>query len=218
MKRQGRDGSALLDQIREHGMEGVIGKRADSLYESERRSGAWVKIKVIQEQETVIGGYTDPEGSRSHFGSLLIGVYDRKQLYFSGKVGTGFDGKLLIFLKGKLDALTQDECPFVNLPEKRSGRYGQGVTPAEMKRCHWVAPRLVCQVKFHEWTREDCRSRARDDRPPDAIRRATHDHSRLAQRGAPAEPQTIARPETARPVGGGRPDTGGEQPRQGAIS
>jgi bifunctional non-homologous end joining protein LigD len=150
----GSDGPALLDQIREHGLEGLIGKRADSLYESGRRTGAWVKIKVIQEQEVVIGGYTDPEGSRSHFGSLLIGVYDQKKLRFSGKVGTGFDGKLLRFLKNKLDALAQDDCPFVNLPEKRSGRYGQGVTSAEMKRCHWVAPRLVCQVKFHEWTRD----------------------------------------------------------------
>jgi len=174
----GSNGSALLEQIREHGLEGLIAKRADSLYESGRRTGAWVKIKVVQEQEVVIGGYTDPEGSRSHFGSLLIGVYDRNNLHFSGKVGTGFDGKLLRSLKSKLNALAQDDCPFVNLPEKRTGRYGQGVTPAEMKRCHWVSPRLVCQVKFHEWTRDGKLRQPvflglREDKSPKEVTRET---------------------------------------------
>lgn len=130
----GGDGESLLRQVRDHGLEGLIGKRTDSLYESGQRSGAWVKMKVVQEQEVVIGGYTDPEGSRSYFGSLLIGVYQGKKLRFSGKVGTGFNDKLLRFLKTKLDAIAQDECPFVNLPEKRNGRYGRGITPSEMKQ------------------------------------------------------------------------------------
>jgi len=151
----GSDGEALLEQIREHGLEGLIGKRAQSRYEAGKRTGTWVKLKVNREQEVVIGGYTDPEGSRSHFGALLMGVYNRNKLHFCGKVGTGFEGRVLRVLKGKLDRLAQDKCPFVDLPEKAAGRYRRSVTPTEMKRCHWVLPRLVCQVRFHEWTRDD---------------------------------------------------------------
>ena len=126
-----------------------------SLYEPGQRTGNWIKVKVTREQEFVIGGYTDPEGTRPHFGSLLVGVYEKGTLNFTGKVGTGFNDKLLRLLKTKMDALAQKDCPFANLPEKRQGRYGQGVTRAEMKRCHWVKPQLVAQVKFMEWTRDD---------------------------------------------------------------
>jgi bifunctional non-homologous end joining protein LigD len=144
----------LLKQAQKLGLEGLIGKRADSPYESGRRSGAWVKLKLHHEQEMVIGGYTNPEGGRSHFGALLIGYYEKDKLYCAGKVGTGFNETLLKTLHDRLTGLSQTECPFVNLPEKRAGRYGAGVTPAEMKRCHWVSPQLVVQVKFSEWTRD----------------------------------------------------------------
>jgi bifunctional non-homologous end joining protein LigD len=174
----GTDGDLLLGEVRKHGLEGLIGKRADSPYEPGQRSGAWVKLKVNQEQEVVIGGYTDPEGSRTHFGSLLIGIYKHGDLHFCGKVGTGFNDKRLGTLKGELDALARKDCPFVNLPEKRHGRYGQGVTPSEMKRCHWVEPRLVCQVKFYEWTRDDKLRHPvfiglRDDKNPKEVIRET---------------------------------------------
>ena len=76
-------------------------------------------------------------------------------MQFCGKVGTGFNDKLLGDLKHRFDGLASDECAFVNLPEKRAGRYGAGVTAAEMKRCHWLEPEMVCQVKFSEWTRDD---------------------------------------------------------------
>ena len=125
------------------------------MYESGQRSGAWIKLKLLQEQEFVIGGYTDPEGTRSHFGSVLVGVYEKKKLVFAGKVGTGFNGALLRKLHGEFKKIAADSCPFSNLPEKRNGRWGQGVTRAEMKRCHWVKPEMVCQVKFSEWTRDD---------------------------------------------------------------
>jgi bifunctional non-homologous end joining protein LigD len=145
----------LLKQAKSIGLEGLIGKKQGSVYEVGQRSGAWIKLKLHQEQEFVIGGYTDPEGSRPHFGSLLVGVYQRGKLQFTGKVGTGFNHKLLSSLHKAFKKIASDTCPFVNIPEKRAGRWGQGVTPAEMKRCHWVKPVMVCQIKFSEWTRDD---------------------------------------------------------------
>jgi bifunctional non-homologous end joining protein LigD len=76
-------------------------------------------------------------------------------LRFAGKVGTGFNTKLLANLHAQFKKIATETCPFADLPEKRSGRYGQGVTAAEMRRCHWVKPVLVAQIKFAEWTRDD---------------------------------------------------------------
>jgi bifunctional non-homologous end joining protein LigD len=151
----GDDAPHLLAQARQIGLEGLIGKRPDSVYEPGRRSGAWLKLKLRQEQEFVIGGYTNPDGARLHFGALLVGVYRRGALEFVGKVGTGFNAALLRSLHASFQKIAQDHCPFVNLPEKRPGRWGQGLTPAAMKRCHWIAPAMVCQVKYAEWTRDD---------------------------------------------------------------
>lgn len=152
----GSDAAALLKQARELGLEGLIGKRADSRYEVGGRSGAWIKLKLHQEQEFVIGGYTPPGGSRPHFGALLVGFYDDAgKLRFAGKVGTGFNTKLLKTLHAQFRKIATDTCPFADLPEKRRPRYGQGITAAEMKRCHWVKPVLVAQIKFAEWTRDE---------------------------------------------------------------
>ena len=151
----GSEAELLLQQAREIGLEGLIGKRPDSLYEPGQRSGNWIKLKLHHEQEFVIGGYTPPGGSRSHFGALLVGVYEDGKLTFAGKVGTGFNTKLLRSLHAEFKKIAIVECPFVDLPEKRSGRYGQGVTAAEMRRCHWLKPILVCQLKYTEWTRDD---------------------------------------------------------------
>ena len=148
------DVNKLLKAARKLGLEGLIGKRADSRYEAGRRSGAWIKLKLHQEQEMVIGGFTDPEGSRKHFGSLLVGCYEKGDLLCAGKVGTGFNDALLGALANNFESLPTDACPFKNLPEKKSGRYGAGITTSEMKRCHWLKPKLVCQVKFSEWTRD----------------------------------------------------------------
>ena len=82
-------------------------------------------------------------------------MYKGGDFKFAGKVGTGFNTKLLHSLHTQFTKIATDTCPFADLPEKRSGRYGQGVTAAEMKRCHWVQPKLVCQLKFTEWTRDD---------------------------------------------------------------
>ena len=101
-----------------------------------------------------MGGYTEPAGSRKHFGALLVGFYEDKQLKFAGKVGTGFNEKLLRTLLALFQKVPRQSCPFVDLPEKRPGRYGQGVTASEMKLCHWIEPNIVCQIKFNEWTRD----------------------------------------------------------------
>jgi bifunctional non-homologous end joining protein LigD len=151
----GESAGPLLKQARKLGFEGLIGKRKESVYEVGRRSGSWIKLKLHQEQEFVIGGFTNPEGSRQHFGALLLGFYKHNKLQFCGKVGTGFNDKLLGDLKDRFDGIASKACPFVNLPEKRTGRYGAGVTAAEMKRCHWLEPEMVCQVKYSEWTRDD---------------------------------------------------------------
>jgi bifunctional non-homologous end joining protein LigD len=96
-----------------------------------------------------------PEGSRKYFGALLVGYYGRGGLLFTGRVGTGFSEKLLANLYARLPKIKRVTCPFLNLPEKRRGRWGQGITPAVMKRCHWVEPLLVAQIKFTEWTIDD---------------------------------------------------------------
>jgi bifunctional non-homologous end joining protein LigD len=150
-----KDIPELLDRAGKLGLEGLIGKRADSQYEAGKRSGAWIKVKLHQEQEFVIGGYTEPEGSRKHFGALLVGFYKGKELKFAGRVGTGFSEKLLSTLFVELNNIRVESCPFFNLPAAGRGRWDQGLTAAEMKRCHWVKPVLVAQVKFTEWTRDD---------------------------------------------------------------
>ena len=145
----------LLSRAQELGLEGLIGERSGSRYETGRRTGAWVKIKLYQEQEFVIGGYTEPEGSRKYFGALLVGFYEGKSFKFAGRVGTGFSEKLLRSLLDDLQKIRVESCPFNNLPAPGRNRWDQGLTAAEMKRCRWVKPAMVCQVKFTEWTRDD---------------------------------------------------------------
>lgn len=121
------------------GLEGVIGKRKTSRYVS-RRSPDWIKLKCTQRQEFVIGGFTDPQGSRVGIGSLLLGVHDQDgKLRYSGNVGTGFDSKTLSDLRSKLEALVQDTNPFADKT---------GID----KKAHWVKPILLAEVSFGEWT------------------------------------------------------------------
>lgn len=148
------DVEVLLDMTRQHGFEGLIGKKAASHYEAGQRSGSWIKLKVVAQQEFVIGGYTPPGGSRPYFGALLVGVYDKGRLRYAGKVGTGFDHELLKTLHARFQKISRKTCPFADLPEERERRYGQAITASVMKQCHWVRPELVAQLKFHEWTRD----------------------------------------------------------------
>ena len=127
------------ERARRKGWEGVIAKRRDSIYEH-RRSKQWLKLKVEASQELVVGGFTDPEGARVGLGALLVGYYDKDDFVFAGKIGTGFNTKLLLDLRRRLDALEIATPPFtraIGLPRLRA---------------HWVRPKIVVQVSFMEWT------------------------------------------------------------------
>ena len=150
----GGDPLALLREVKRLGLEGVVGKRRGSVYEPDRRSGAWIKLKRVDEQEFVIGGFTPPQGARKYFGALLVGYYEKKRLLFAGKVGTGFTTKLLASLHKRFMSRKRGDCPFADLPSKQGGQWVQGITPAMMRRCEWIDPVFVCQVKFAEWTRD----------------------------------------------------------------
>jgi bifunctional non-homologous end joining protein LigD len=136
-------GTEFLAEAAKLGLEGIISKRANSTYQA-GRSREWVKIKCVLRQEMVIGGFTNPEGSRTGFGALLLGVYEPDgALRYSGKVGTGFNEATLETLHKTLLALEQKEAPFVNPPKG-----------AEARRAHWVKPELVAEVSFTEWTED----------------------------------------------------------------
>jgi bifunctional non-homologous end joining protein LigD len=171
-----KDIPELLERAGQLGLEGLIGKRAGSRYEAGKRTGSWIKVKLHQEQEFVIGGYTGPEGSRKHFGALLVGFYEGKKLKFAGRVGTGFSEKLLSTLHSELNKIRVEKCPFFNLPAVGRNRWDQGLSAAEMRRCQWVKPVMVCQIKFTEWTRDDrlrqpvFRGIREDKRPKEVVR------------------------------------------------
>lgn len=148
------DVKSLLAEVQRRGLEGLIGKKRDSVYEPGRRSGAWIKLKCLNEQEFIIGGYTPPGGSRKHFGAILVGYFEKGRLKFAGKAGSGFTAKSLSMLHKKFQQQTTDECPFVDLPSKQRGEWVQGITPSMMKKMHWVKPTIVAQIKFAEWTRD----------------------------------------------------------------
>ena len=148
------DAGVLLREVQRLGLEGLIGKLRNSTYEPGSRGGAWIKLKVLNEQEFVIGGFTPPQGARKHFGALLVGYYEKKKLLFAGKVGTGFNTKSLAALHRQLQDEERADCPFADLPSKQGGQWVQGITPSMMRKIEWVNPVFVCQVKFAEWTRE----------------------------------------------------------------
>jgi bifunctional non-homologous end joining protein LigD len=150
----GGDAKPLLDEVKRRGLEGIIGKQRNSVYEPGRRSGAWIKLKCVSEQEFVIGGYTPPQGSRKYFGAILVGYYKKKKLVFAGKVGSGFTAKSLSMLHKKFQKEARDDCPFVDLPSKQNGQWVQDITPSMMRKMHWVNPAFVCEIKFAEWTRD----------------------------------------------------------------
>ncbi len=150
----GAEPKALLAVVKDRGLEGIIGKQRDSVYEPGRRSGAWIKLKCVNEQEFVIGGYTPPQGARKYLGALLVGYYESKKLLFAGKVGTGFDEKMLAALHQKFKKEARANCPFADLPSKQDGQWVQGITPSMMQKMHWLKPAFVCQIKFAEWTRD----------------------------------------------------------------
>jgi bifunctional non-homologous end joining protein LigD len=132
-------GKALFEMAQKKGLEGIVGKKRASFYE-ERRSREWLKIKIRRRMECVIGGYTEPEGSRAHFGSLVLGLYDKKgRLIHVGQVGSGFDQKLLDELWKVLQKMETKKNPFFGEVEA-------------LRKVFWVKPELVAEIEFAEWT------------------------------------------------------------------
>jgi ATP-dependent DNA ligase len=157
------DGDRPWEHACRAGWEGVIAKRRGSTYEH-RRSKQWLKMKCEASQEFVVGGFTDPQGTRTGLGALLIGYYDGDDFVYAGKLGTGFDTKLLLDLRQRLDAIELPASPFTR------------ATGLPRVRAHWVRPELVVQVAFIEWTVHDKLRHPRligvrfDKQPRDVVR------------------------------------------------
>jgi bifunctional non-homologous end joining protein LigD len=142
----------MLAAVRLQQLEGVIGKRKDSLYEAGKRTGSWVKYRVNRGQEFVIGGYIPgPHG----FDSLIVGYYRGKDLVYVARVRNGFIPASHRQVFERIRILISSKMPFVNLPEKHKSRWGEGLTAEDMKKCVWVRPNLVAVVEFLEWTGAD---------------------------------------------------------------
>jgi DNA ligase D-like protein (predicted ligase) len=160
----------LIRAAKELQLEGIIAKRRDSYYEPGRRNGTWVKYKINQSQEFVIGGYTPG----NPFDALIVGCYDGAALKFVAKVRAGFVPHVRREVFKKLAGFATEKCPFTNLPEKRRTMWA--LTADEMKECHWLKPELVAQIEFTEWTpdghlRHSSFVGLRDDKGPRQVKR-----------------------------------------------
>lgn len=142
----------LIQSVKAQGFEGLVAKRRNSVYEPGLRSGAWMKMRVNRGQEFVIGGYT--RGTKT-FDALIFGYYEGKDLIYVARTRNGFTPVTRAQLFKKFKGLEIDQCPFVNLPEAKSGRWGQGLTKAKMAECQWLKPVLVAQFEFLEWTADN---------------------------------------------------------------
>lgn len=165
-------GQALLDQACARGWEGLIAKRAQGRY-LPHRSPDWLKLKCARGQEFVIGGFTEPAGSRTGFGALLLGYYAGERLRYAGKVGTGYTEAVLRRLRARLDELATDVSPFAD--------------PVRERQVHWVSPELVAQVAFTEWTRDGMLRHPRflglreDKEPSEVVREEPARQQRIAR-------------------------------------
>lgn len=139
----------LLSAVREQGLEGIVGKRKDSVYQPGKRSGAWVKYRVNRGQEFVIGGYfPGPHG----FDSLVVGYYDGGKLMYVARTRNGFVPASRRQVFSKLKHLVTPTCPFANLPETKRSRFGEELNAEKMKKAVWLRPEAVAQIEFLEWT------------------------------------------------------------------
>lgn len=143
--------SGLVQSVKEQRLEGLVAKRRDSKYEPGLRSGAWMKMRVNRGQELVIAGYTP---SSKNFDALVIGYYQRGKLMYAARTRNGFTPASRGDLFKKIKPLEIKECPFANLPERKAGRWGAGLTAAKMAECRWLKPQLVGQFEFVEWTED----------------------------------------------------------------
>jgi|SRR5215467_14355613 len=141
----------LIHSVKAQGLEGLVGKRRSSKYEPGLRSGSWQKMRTNQGQEFVIAGYTP---SQKNFDALVIGYYEGGKLMYAARTRNGFTPSSRAELFKKTKSLEIADCPFANLPEKKAGRWGAGLTASKMNECRWLKPSLVAQFEFVEWTED----------------------------------------------------------------
>jgi bifunctional non-homologous end joining protein LigD len=141
----------LMASVKAQGLEGLVAKRRDSRYEAGVRSGAWLKMRVNRAEDFVIGGYTV---GTTTFDALILGERRDGGLFYVARTRNGFTAPVRRRIFDTLQPLRIAACPFVNLPEARSGRWGQGLTKAKMVDCRWVEPVLTARIEFLEWTGE----------------------------------------------------------------
>ena len=163
----------LIHSVKTQGLEGLVAKRRTSKYEPGVRSGAWMKMRVNRGQELVIAGYTF--GTKA-FDAVIIGYYEGGRLIYAARTRNGFTPATRNQLFKKFARLEIPDCPFANLPEARSGRWGQGLTQAKMADCRWLKPVLVGQFEFVEWTPDNHLRHSRfvalrEDKPARDVRR-----------------------------------------------
>jgi ATP-dependent DNA ligase len=165
----------MLKFVHAHGLEGIIAKRSDSIYQPGLRTGFWAKHRVNLGQEFVIGGYVP--GTHG-FDSLVIGFYRGSDFYYAARVRAGFVPATRRQVFEQIKHLKTETCPFVNLPEKQAGRWGQGLTAEKMNECVWLLPEAVANFEFLEWTGADHLRHTkfvgmRDDKDPRKVVRET---------------------------------------------
>ena len=167
--------AGLIHSVKQQGLEGLVAKRRESKYEPGLRSGAWKKMRVNAGQELVIGGYTP---SPKNFDALVIGYYEDGKLIYAARTPNGFTPASRAELFKKIKPLDK-ECPFANLPEKKAGCWGAGLTAAKMAECRWLRPVLVAQFEFVEWTSDQHLRHSRfmalrDDKKAKDVRREAY--------------------------------------------
>ena len=171
----------FVQEVRKMGLEGVVGKRKSSLYESGKRTGAWEKLKLDLEQEFVVGGFR-PSGVRDSFDLLLIGYYEGKDLFYAAKLRAGFTPHSKKEVASRFPKLVTEKCPFTELPVGKGGRWGEGLTPEDIERTIWLKPRIVVRAQFVEWTTNGHLRHVkfvalRDDKNPrEVVREGNHEN------------------------------------------
>ena len=194
------DGESLYQQVVELGLEGIMAKKADSKYQA-GRSPHWNKIRADRTDDFVVVGFSQPKGSRGGFGALHLGQYVDSKLAYSGRAGSGFSSKQLKEVKAELDRITRPDPPCIGpIPSgARTGTIPITGVP-DYRTARWVEPRLVCEVRFKEWTQEGYLRhpvflRFRDDKPADECIR--QEPTAAAAESEPKKPPQIT-PEPAR--------------------